>query len=83
MERAPGTQAVAKFIGTLFYCTILEMQIVISDKVIEFLISPDPSNYPLTEMSSRNLPGCKGRLARKAEKHTVITASASACTQMN
>jgi hypothetical protein len=30
------------------------------------------SNEPLTEMSTRNLPGSKGRPARKAENLTAI-----------
>jgi hypothetical protein len=30
------------------------------------------STQPLTEMSARNLPRCKGRLARKADNLTVI-----------
>jgi hypothetical protein len=30
------------------------------------------STHPLTEMSTRNLPGGKGRPARKADNHTVI-----------
>jgi hypothetical protein len=30
---------------------------------------------PLTEMSTRNLPGCKGRPARKADKLTAICES--------
>jgi hypothetical protein len=30
------------------------------------------STYSLTEMSTRNLPGSKGRLARKADNLTAI-----------
>jgi hypothetical protein len=30
------------------------------------------STQPLTEMSTRNLPGCKGRPARKADNLTAI-----------
>jgi hypothetical protein len=30
------------------------------------------STQPLTEMSTRNLPACKGRLARKADNLTAI-----------
>jgi hypothetical protein len=30
------------------------------------------STQPLTEMSTRNLPGDKGRPARKADNHTAI-----------
>jgi hypothetical protein len=45
-----------------------------------FFDSPNPSNrtmalgstQPLTEMSSRSLPGGKGRPARKADKLTAI-----------
>jgi hypothetical protein len=31
------------------------------------------STQPLTEMSTRNLPGCKGRPALKADKLTAIS----------
>jgi hypothetical protein len=30
------------------------------------------STQPLTEMSTRNIAGCKGRLARKADNFTAI-----------
>jgi hypothetical protein len=47
-----------------------------SDEVIEFFNLPNPSSrtmalrstQPLTEMSTRNLSGGKGRPARKADK---------------
>jgi hypothetical protein len=50
----------------------------IPDEVIGFLNLPNPSSRtmalgstrPLTEMSTRNLPGGKGRPAREAEKFT-------------
>jgi hypothetical protein len=49
-------------------------------EVIEFFYSPNlfsrtmtlGSTQPLTEMSTRNLPGGKGRPARKAENLTAI-----------
>jgi hypothetical protein len=50
------------------------------DEVIGFLSLPNPSSrtmplgstQTLTEMSTRNLPGSKGRPARKADKLTAI-----------
>jgi hypothetical protein len=52
----------------------------IPDEVIGFFNSPNPSSrtlalglsQPLTEMSTRNLPGGKGRLARGADSLTAI-----------
>jgi hypothetical protein len=52
----------------------------IPDEVIGFFNWPNPyssimtlgSTQPLTEMSTRNLPGGKGRPARKAENLTAI-----------
>jgi hypothetical protein len=52
----------------------------ILDEVIGFFNRPNPSsrtialgsNQPLTEMSTRNLPGGKGRPARKADNLTAI-----------
>jgi hypothetical protein len=52
----------------------------IPDEVITFFNWPNPSSrtmalgltQPLTEMSTRNLPGGKGRLARKADNLTAI-----------
>jgi hypothetical protein len=52
----------------------------IPDEVIGIFILPNPSSLtitlgstlPLTEMSTRNLPGGKGRPARKADNLTVI-----------
>jgi hypothetical protein len=52
----------------------------IPDEVIGFFNWPNPSSrtmalgstQPLKEMSTRNLPGCEGRPARKANKHTAI-----------
>jgi hypothetical protein len=52
----------------------------IPDKVIGFFNRPKPSirtidlgsTQPLTEMSTRNLPGGKGRPARKADNLTTI-----------
>jgi hypothetical protein len=31
------------------------------------------STQPLTEMSTRNIPGCKGRVARKADNLTAVS----------
>jgi hypothetical protein len=50
------------------------------DEVIGFFSWPNPSSrtmslrstQPLTEMSTRNLPGCKGRPERKADNLTAI-----------
>jgi hypothetical protein len=52
----------------------------ISDDIIQFLNWPNPSSrtmtlgstQPLTEMSTRNLSGGKGRPARKADKLAVF-----------
>jgi hypothetical protein len=52
----------------------------IPDEVIGFFNLPNPSNgtvslgstQPLTEMSTGNLSGAKGRLARKADSLTAI-----------
>jgi hypothetical protein len=52
----------------------------ILDEVIEFFNWPNPSSrtmalgltQPLTEMSTRNLPGVKGRLASGADNLTAI-----------
>jgi hypothetical protein len=55
----------------------------IPDEVIGFFYIPNPSSrtmalgstQPLTEMSTRNLPGGKGRPACKADNLTVICES--------
>jgi hypothetical protein len=55
----------------------------IFDEVTGFFNWPNPSSrtvalrstQPLTEMSARNLPGGKGRPARKADNLTVICES--------
>jgi hypothetical protein len=55
----------------------------IPDEVIGFFNRPNPSSrtmalwstQPLTEMSTRNLPGGKGRPARKADNLTAICES--------
>jgi hypothetical protein len=52
----------------------------IPDEVTGILECPNPfsrtivlrSTQPLTEMSTRNLPGGKGRAARKADNFTAI-----------
>jgi hypothetical protein len=51
-----------------------------AEKSIGFFNLPNPSTRimsldstrPLTEMSTKNLPGVKGRLARKADNLTAI-----------
>jgi hypothetical protein len=51
------------------------------DEVIGFFNSPNPSSrimalgltQPLTELSTRNLAGGKGQLARKADNLTAIS----------
>jgi hypothetical protein len=53
---------------------------LIPDEVIGFFNLPNPSSHtmalrstqPLTEMSTGNLPGGKGRLTRKADNLTAI-----------
>jgi hypothetical protein len=62
------------------YCTSLKVAGSISDEVIKVFIWPNPScrlmalksAQPLTEMSKRNLPGDKGRQARKSDDVTAI-----------
>jgi hypothetical protein len=52
----------------------------IADEVTRFFNLPNPSSltmalgstHPLTEMSTRNLPGDKGRPVRKADNLTAI-----------
>jgi hypothetical protein len=56
---------------------------LIPDEVIEFFIWPNPSSrtmalgstQPLTEMSTRNLPGGKGRPAGEADNLYAICES--------
>jgi hypothetical protein len=63
------------------YATSLKVAGSIPDELIEFIFSwPNPSSrpvalgstQPLTEMSTRNFPGGKGRPARKADNLTAI-----------
>jgi hypothetical protein len=62
------------------YATSRKVAISIPDKVIGFFSWPSPSRHimalvstqPLTEMSTRNLPGGQGRPARKADNLTAI-----------
>jgi hypothetical protein len=59
---------------------VLALPRSITDDVIEFFNFPNPSSRTmalgstqlLTEMSTRNLPGGKGRPARKADNLTAI-----------
>jgi hypothetical protein len=63
-----------------YYATSRKVADSISDEVIEFFICPNPSSCtmalgstePLTEMSTRNLPGGKGRPARRTDSLTAI-----------
>jgi hypothetical protein len=62
------------------YATNRKVAGSIPDGVIGFFNRPNPSSctmalgstQPLTEMSTRNLPGGKGRPARKADNLTAI-----------
>jgi hypothetical protein len=62
------------------YATIWKFAVPIPDEVIGFFNWPNSSSrttalgstQPLTEMSTMNLPGGKGRSARKADNHTAI-----------
>jgi hypothetical protein len=64
----------------IFTHLIRKVEGSIPDEVIEFFSWPTPSSrsvalgstQPLTEMGTRNLPGGKGRPARKADNLTVI-----------
>jgi hypothetical protein len=62
------------------YATSRKIACSIPDEVIGFFNLPNPSSrimtlgstQPLTEMSTRNLPGGKGRSARNADNFTTI-----------
>jgi hypothetical protein len=62
------------------YATRLKIAGSISDEVIGFFNLPNPSSrimalgstQPLTEMSTRNLPGGKGRTACEADNLTAV-----------
>jgi hypothetical protein len=61
------------------YATSPKVAGSIPDEVTEFFKCPNPlsrialgSTQPLTESSTRNLPGAKGRLVRKADNLTAI-----------
>jgi hypothetical protein len=66
-----------------YYATSREVASSIPDEVITFFNWPNPSSctmamgsiQPLTEMSTRNLPGGKGRPARGANNFTAISES--------
>jgi hypothetical protein len=63
------------------YATSRKVVVSIPDEVILFLNWPNPSSrtmilgstQPLTELSTRNLPGGKGRPARKADNLTAAS----------
>jgi hypothetical protein len=65
------------------YATSRKVAGSIPDEVIGIFNCPNPSSrtmalgstQPLTEMSTRNLPGGKGRSARKADNLTAICES--------
>jgi hypothetical protein len=54
------------------YATSRKVAGSIPDGVIRFLIMSLGSTQPLTEMSTMNLPGSKGRPARKVDNLTAI-----------
>jgi hypothetical protein len=62
------------------YATSQKVAGSVLDEVIGFFSWPNPSNHTvalgwtqlLTEISTRNLPGGKGWLVRKADNHTAI-----------
>jgi hypothetical protein len=62
------------------YATSQKIEGSILDEVIGFLNWPNSSNnitalvstQPLTEISTKNIPGGKGRLGRKADNLTAI-----------
>jgi hypothetical protein len=64
----------------LFHVTSWEIADSITDEVIEFFSTPNTSSstmvlwstQAMSEMNTWNLPGSKGRLARKADKLTAI-----------
>jgi hypothetical protein len=66
--------------GLRHYATTRKIAGSIADEVFGIFNCPNPSSrtialgliQPLTEMSTRNLPGRKGRPARKAENLTAI-----------
>jgi hypothetical protein len=67
----------------MHYATSRKVTDSIPDEAIGFFNGPNPSSrtmapgstQPLTEMSTRNLPGGKGRSARKADNLTSICES--------
>jgi hypothetical protein len=70
------------------YATSRKVAGSIPDELIGFFNWPNPSSstmalgstQPLTEMSTRNLPGCKGRPARDADNLTAICGPRSLTT---
>jgi hypothetical protein len=64
----------------MHYATSQQVAGSVPDEIIGFFSWPDPSSHtlalassqPLTEISTRNLPGCKGWAARKADNLTAI-----------
>jgi hypothetical protein len=64
-------------ISSTHYYTILQAgrsQVLFPMRSLDFFNLPNPSSrtQPLTEMGTRNLPGGKGRPARKADNFTAI-----------
>jgi hypothetical protein len=67
-------------LSLLFLLLLLKVAGLFPDEVIGFFNSSNPasrtmamgSTQPLTEMSTRNLPGSKGRPACKADNLTAI-----------
>jgi hypothetical protein len=71
---------IIKFVCFLHYATSRKVAGSIPDEVIRFFNRPNPSsrtmalgsNEPLTEMSTRNIPGSEGRPARGVDNLTAI-----------
>jgi hypothetical protein len=71
------------FVRIVVMCTMLQAgrsPVLVRLRVMDFFNWPNPfsrtmalgSTQPLTEMSTRNLPGGKGRPARRTDNHTAI-----------
>jgi hypothetical protein len=84
MDKLPQNEGGMGARGSLVgWGTMLTSQKVVGlipDEVTEFFVWPNPSSrnmalestQPLTEMSTRNIPGSNGRPARKADNLTAI-----------
>jgi hypothetical protein len=76
----PGTTKLRQRGWLRYYATSRKVAASIADEVIRAFNWPNPSRrimalgstQLLTEMSTRNLPGGKGRLAHKADNLTAI-----------